>query len=297
VHPTHALLIAVTLLAGAPLTQCGAPTRSQEADPRLIDVMSANLRWNADPPPNNWELRRRRIVGLLQQEKPDVIGLQESRDTYVKDLLGSLPGYAAYPSAGDHQNTILYRVDRLVLDRATSDEENARVDAPEESWGEGSVRVPRCARLVVVGTKRGFYVYNNHLDHRSLPSREWSVEILIDRIRSRKLDDPVVLTGDFNAPPEEGTMAFLRGETTLERGDGTLAKPLSFVDTFRLLHPDEKALGTFHGFLGTRVGRRIDYVFAGPRIRVLTARILQDSGRGGHLSDHYPVTATLRLPD
>jgi len=297
VHPAHAVLIAGVLLAGAPLAQCTDPIRAGAADPRVIDVMSANLRWNVDPPPNGWEQRRGRVVGLIEQEKPDVIGLQESRDVYVNDLLESLPGYAAYPSTGEHQNTILYRVDRLVLDRATSDEENARVDTPEESWGEGSIRVPRCARLVVADTKRGFYLYNNHLDHRSLPSRAWSARILIDRIRSRKLDDPVVLTGDFNAPPGEETMAFLRGETTLGREDGAPAKPLAFVDTFLLLHPDENTLGTFHGFLGTRVGRRIDYVFAGPGITVLGARILQDSGRGGHLSDHYPVTAKLRLPD
>jgi endonuclease/exonuclease/phosphatase family metal-dependent hydrolase len=214
----------------------------------------------------------------------------------VDDLLEGLPGYAAYPSTGDRKNTILYRTDRLELDRATSDEENARVDAPEQSWGEGSVRLPRCARFVVAGTKRGFYVYNNHLDHRSLASRKWSVEVLIDRVRSRKIDDPVVLTGDMNAPPGEVTMAFLRGETTLGRGERAIAKPLPFVDTFRLLHPGETEVGTFHGFLGTDLGRRIDYVFAGPGLRVLTARILRDGGRAGHLSDHYPVTATLQLP-
>jgi endonuclease/exonuclease/phosphatase family metal-dependent hydrolase len=296
VHPTHTTLIAGALLACAGLTQCAARTEADEADVRVIAVMSANLRWGADPPPNSWELRRPRVVGLLRQEAPDVVGLQESRDAYVDELLEDLPGYAAYPTAGDRKNSILYRTDRLELDRATSDEENARVDAPEQSWGEGSVRLPLCARLVVAGTKRGFYVYNNHLDHRSLPSRKWSVEVLIDRIGSRKIDDPVVLTGDFNAPPEEVTMAFLRGEATLGRGDGAIANPFAFVDSFGLLHPGENAVGTFHGFLGTRLGRRIDYVFAGPGLRVQTARILRDDGRAGHLSDHYPVMATLQLP-
>ena len=295
-HPAHPTLIAGGLLAGALLVPWTGPTQADEVDPRVIEVMSANLRWPIDPPPNNWELRRARLVELLQEEAPDVVGLQESRDAYVVDLLEGLTGYAAYPSAGDRHNTILYRVDRIAVDRGTSDEENARVDSPKESWGEGSIRLPRCARLVIASTKRGFYVYNSHLDHRSLPSREWSVEVLIDRIRSRKIDDPVVLTGDFNASPDEATMAFLRGEATLGRGDGAIANPIPFLDTFRLLHPGEKTVGTFHGFLGTDLGRRIDYVFAGPRIRVLTARILRDQGRGGYVSDHYPVSATLQLP-
>jgi endonuclease/exonuclease/phosphatase family metal-dependent hydrolase len=263
----------------------------------VIDVMSANLRWPVDPPPNNWELRRERIVALLRELAPDVVGLQESRDAYVVELVARLPGYAAYPSAGDRHNAILYRTSRLALDRETSDAENARVDAPEQSWGEGSVRVPRCARFVAVGTKRGFYLYNNHLDHRSLASRTWSVGVLVDRIRSRRIDDPVVLTGDFNAPPEEETMAFLRGETTLGGGDGALANPIPFTDTFRALHPDERGVGTFHGYLGSDLGRRIDFVFAGPGIRVLAARILRDGAAGRHLSDHYFVTASLQLPD
>lgn len=296
-HPPRPVLIATALVACALLAASAAPKQAGEVDPRVIDVMSANLRWPVDPPPNQWELRRERIVALLQREAPDVVGLQESRDVYVVELLERLPNYAAYPPAGDRHNAILYRVERLVLDLETSAAENARVDAPKQGWGEGSVRLPRCARFVVAGTQRGFYVYNNHLDHRSLPSRIWSVEVLVDRIRTRRIGDPVVLTGDFNAPPEEETMAFLRGETTLHRGDDAIANPMAFVDTFRLLHPEEGGVGTFHGFLGMDLGRRIDFVFAGPGIRVLAARILRDGGGGGHLSDHHFVSATLGLPD
>jgi len=294
VHPTLPGLIVIGLLACTPLARCA--TDPAKSDAGVIDVMSVNLRWPVDPPPNSWGLRRERIAELLREETPDVIGLQESRSEYVDDLLERLPDYAAYPTLGDRKNAILYRLDRFALDRETSDAENARVDAPEESWGEGSVRLPRCARLVAIGTKRGLYVYNNHFDHRSLPSRKWSVDVLVDRIRTRRIDDPVVLTGDFNTSPEEVTMAFLRGEAPLGEGESAIANPIPFVDTFGLLHPTEKEAGTYHGFRGERVGRRVDYVFAGPDIRVLTARILRDDSRGGHLSDHYPVTAAIRLP-
>jgi endonuclease/exonuclease/phosphatase family metal-dependent hydrolase len=294
VHPTLPGLIAIILMASTPLPRWAAD--SGQDDSAVIHVMSMNLRWRADPPPNSWELRRERISGLLREETPDVIGLQESRPEYVDDLLERLPDYAAYPTLGDRKNTILYRLDRFTLDRETSDAENARVDAPEESWGEGSVRLPSCARLVAIGTKRGLYVYNNHFDHRSLPSRKWSVEVLVDRIRTRRIDDPVVLTGDFNTSPEEVTMAFLRGEAPLGEGESAIVNPIPFVDTFGLLHPTGKEGGTYHGFRGERRGRRIDYVFAGPGIRVLTARILRDDRRSGHLSDHYPVTAAIRLP-
>jgi endonuclease/exonuclease/phosphatase family metal-dependent hydrolase len=296
VHASIPQLIVWALLASSVLAYGTAIAHAGEADPGVIEVMSANLRWRVDPEPNSWELRRERVAKLFGRELPDVVGLQEARRRYVDDLLERLPGYAAYAPGTDSKNTILFRVDRIALDRETSDAENARVDAPEQSWGEGSIRLPVCARLVLKAANRGFYLYNNHFDHRSLPSRTWSASVLIDRVRARRIDDPVVLTGDFNARPGEVTMAFLRGEAALDRDNVSLSNPVAFLDTFAFLHPAKNAAGTYHGFRGVALGRRIDYIFAGPGFGVLTARILHDSSRAGHLSDHYPVAATLWLP-
>jgi endonuclease/exonuclease/phosphatase family metal-dependent hydrolase len=258
--------------------------------------MSFNLRWGPDPPPNDWQTRRERVAALLRREMPDVVGLQESRDAYVEDLLAALPGYAAYPERGDRRNAILYRVGRLRLDRETSDAENARVDAPEKDWGPGSVRLPRTARFVEEESGRGFYLYNNHMDHRSAPSRAWSAQVLIDRIRGRRVDDPVILTGDFNAAASGPAMSFLRGEAPLRSGEGALSNPIPFADAWHALHPDALASGTYHRFVGVRFGPRVDYVLAGPGIRVREARILRDEWEGRYPSDHFPVSAKLVLP-
>ena len=90
-------------------------------------------------------------------------------------------------------------------------------------------------------------------------------------------------------------MAFLRGEATLDEGRDAVTNPVPFVDTFGELHPGEKTAGTYHGFRGDRVGRRVDYVFAGPGTQVLDARILHEDDGSGHVSDHYPVSAVIRL--
>jgi endonuclease/exonuclease/phosphatase family metal-dependent hydrolase len=268
----------------------------QDRSPAALEVMSFNLRWDVDPPPNDWETRRELVLELLRREAPDVVGLQESRSEYVLDLVGALPDYAAYPARGDRKNSILYRVGRLGLDRETSDTENARIDAPEQDWGIGSVRVPRSARFVEKTSGRGFYVYNNHFDHRSAESRAWSALVLIDRIHERRIRDPVVLTGDFNASASGPAMRFLRGEVPLGSGKQAVSNPIHFIDTWSHLHADTIGSGTYHRFMGVRFGPRIDYVLVEPGIRVSRARILRDEWDGERPSDHFPVSATLSLP-
>jgi endonuclease/exonuclease/phosphatase family metal-dependent hydrolase len=295
VYSSHSIPIGALLLASTLLAPCAARAPNTEGNALVIEVMSFNIRWGPDPEPNGWDLRRDLVLALLREEAPDVVGLQESRDEYVDDLLPHLPDYAAYPQSGERKNSILYRAGRFRLDRATSDEENARVDAPEKDWGPGSVRLPRCVRLVEKPSGTGFYLYNNHLDHRSAESREWSVRVLIDRIRSRRFADPVILTGDFNAGPKSPVLGFLRGETSLGSGENAVSNPILFIDTFDLLHSDETSTGTYHGFRGLRLGARIDYVLVRPQVEVREARILHREWEGRYPSDHFPVTATVLL--
>jgi endonuclease/exonuclease/phosphatase family metal-dependent hydrolase len=288
----------ILALAMGVLLVPGTACRSDEQDraPVALEVMSFNLRWGPDPPPNDWPTRRELVLELLRKEAPDVVGLQESRNEYVAGLVGALPDYAAYPERGDRKNSILYRTGRLRLDRKTSDAENARIDTPDQDWGVGSVRVPRSARFVEKTSGRGFYVYNNHMDHRSAESRAWSAEVLIDRIRERKIHDPVILTGDFNARATGPAMSFLRGETPLGSGPDAVSNPIRFVDSWSHLHADDVTSGTYHRFAGVRFGPRVDYVLVEPRIRVSRARILRDEWDGKRPSDHFPVSATLTLP-
>ena len=58
----------------------------------------------------------------------------------------------------------------------------------------------------------------------------------------------VLVTGDFNAGEETAEVEIMRSA--------------GFVDTFRMLYPNETNVGTFHGFSGNPGADKIDYVFA-----------------------------------
>jgi endonuclease/exonuclease/phosphatase family metal-dependent hydrolase len=136
------------------------------------------------------------------------------------------------------------------------------------------------------------YVYNLHLDHVSQPSREKSVAALVEKIRRRTPIDPVVVMGDFNAGEQNPAIRFLKGERSL----AAVTRPMLFVDSFRSLHPTDSAAGTFHAFRGERGGEKIDHIFVEPQAVVLDAAILHTETDGRYPSDHFPVTARIRIP-
>ena len=96
--------------------------------------------------------------------------------------------------------------------------------------------------------------------------------------------------GDLNVGEDNSVISYLKGEREL-----TGSTPVRMVDTFRARHPDEQTVGTFNGFEGRVNGPKIDYIFVSPDILTLDASIVRTSREGRTPSDHFPVTAQLRL--
>jgi endonuclease/exonuclease/phosphatase family metal-dependent hydrolase len=73
------------------------------------------------------------------------------------------------------------------------------------------------------------------------------------------------------------------------------AASVQLRDTFRAVHPDATATGTFNAFRGDQTGDKIDAVLATRHWRILDAEIVTLAAGSRYPSDHYPVTAILRL--
>ena len=114
--------------------------------------------------------------------------------------------------------------------------------------------------------------------------------MLAERIAARRqLDEPVVVTGDFNVG--EDNPAILTLLAPRPSGQAPL-----LIDTFRARYPTEKTVGTFNGFVSTAIdGPKIDYILVLPGTEVLDAAIVRTSREGRFPSDHFPVTARFRL--
>jgi len=54
-------------------------------------------------------------------------------------------------------------------------------------------------------------------------------------------------------------------------------------------------LGSYNGFIGKYNGPKIDYIMVKSDIEVIEASILKSNRQGRYPSDHFPVTAQLRI--
>ncbi|MBN2133199.1 MAG: endonuclease/exonuclease/phosphatase family protein [Sedimentisphaerales bacterium] len=294
------LLLAVVL--GLCMPPGAFASDAREGDGDELRVMSFNIRYGtANDGANRWENRRELVFDVLREHDCDVVGLQEALRFQIDEMREAVPVYGEIGVGRDDGKTrgeycgILYRTDRLtVTDSGTF----WLSDTPEIpgsiTWGNACTRICTWGRFVRKGSGQAFYHFNVHLDHRSQPSREKSAVLLARRIRDRKHDDPVIVTGDFNAGESNPAVRYLKRDLRVEDADPA-ESPVPLVDSFRVLYPEATDVGTFNGFKGTRSGEKIDYIFTLPGVKVAAAEILRDNNDGQYPSDHFPVMARLTL--
>ena len=282
----HLLLLLFALL---PLPCC---IMAEEAPLR---VLSFNLRYinTEDTGAKMWTERRDAVGALIRKDAADFIGVQEAFRLMLDDVKARAPGYGEVGvgredgNAKGEYSAILYRQEVWkVADSGTF----WLSDTPEvpgsATWGNKVTRICTWGKFTRKQGGREVWVFNAHFDHQSQRCREKGAALILKRISERGSEAPVILTGDFNATPENPAItAFTQG-------------PPAFTDAWLALNAKTPAAesGTFHSFNGKHDGPRIDYIFTTPGITPLECSILHDHTGGNFPSDHFPVKATLQLP-
>jgi endonuclease/exonuclease/phosphatase family metal-dependent hydrolase len=282
---TFLLFIAISPVAGA-------------AEPGALRVMSFNIRFaraghSEEAVENNWadpnHPRRERVVRVIREAAPDLLGVQEARHEQIEDLRDALPEYEFYGIGRDDGKTegeysgIYFRKARFSQKDAGSFWLSA---TPEKAGTTFSFnKLPRIAswvRLTDNKSNRELVLLNMHWDHQDKTAHETSATLVLERLATLAKRVPVIVMGDLNTT--EDTPAY----KLLLRADVGLA------DSYRKLHParspDEASFG---GWTGLSKGSRIDFILHTTDLNPVAAEILRTSYDGRWPSDHYPVTATL----
>lgn len=320
----RAFVAALTLSVVGACSQPQAPAPASPAPESApaaagLNVMTFNIRYGtAKDGEDRWEKRRDMVMDVIRHDDPDVIGLQEALRFQIDEIRKEFPEYQEVGVGRDDGKTkgeysaILYRTARLSLagDAATESGTFWFSDTPEvvasKHWGNGITRICSWAHLRDGVTGRPFSFYNLHLDHQSEPSRRKSVELLAKRIGARGNDDPVIVTGDFNCGEGTPAIAFITGKAANASGGAEVAGWKGLTDTFRAVHPDEVNVRTFHAFKGVSdttgkdgpqgaLTEKIDFVLVDGHWMVLDAAIDRTSSNGRYPSDHFPVTARVKV--
>jgi endonuclease/exonuclease/phosphatase family metal-dependent hydrolase len=281
-------------------------THRAAADGDGFKVMSFNIRYShggldEEKTENNWTdpeyPRRQRAIRVIRDYGPDVLGVQEARHLQIVDLREALPDLEFYGVGRDDGKTggeytgIFYLKNRFVRTAAGSFWLSAAPEKPGTSFYTAPGAVPRMASWVRLKDHKSgaeFLVLNTHWDHISVPARKKSAALIRDRLRTLAEGIPAIVMGDFNGPEDSAEVVELLG--------GGTSSGRALYDSYRKLFPKRAAdESTFGGWTGTTAGSRIDFILHTDNFTPTAAAIVRTSYEGRWPSDHYPVTATLRL--
>lgn len=278
----------VTLAAA--LAVCGEG-RTNAAEPCKLRVMTYNLRYASDKPPNSWPQRRPAAKAMLENAAPDLIGTQEGLYPQLKDLAADVPAYdwLGLGRAGGSRDEFMAVFYRRARFEPLEYDHYWLSDTPDvigsRSWGNTVRRMVTWVKFRDRPSGAEFYFINTHFDHQVQASREKSAELVLTSVNALNTSLPVLLVGDFNAAALDNRCYDL------------LVGQHGFRDAWSTAAVRGPLVGTFHDFRGPLAdGSRIDWILHRGEVTVERAEIVTFSLAGQFPSDHFPVTADLSFP-
>ena len=239
------------------------------------------------------EVRRARVLAMIEDLAPDVLAVQEVLASQMKDLRAALPGYQAVGVGRDDGvesgefSAIFFRRARFGLRSFHTRWLSETPDVPSRGWDAALPRIATCVRLYDGQLKREFELWNTHFDHRGQVARTQSARYL--RREIALLTVPTLLCGDFNSPPDGAPV-----EEITSTQNGAVLRDAREIS----LAPPTGALATSCGFEAPLTGEknRIDYVFATTGWRIESYDVpVWKGGDGAPASDHRPVVVEAKL--
>ena len=279
-----------------------------------LNVASYNIRLHSKkdyPQGDGWRDRRDIMCDVIRFSNFDIFGAQEVCHDQLQDMLQRLPSYGYIGVGRDDGATrgeyspIFYQKSRFELLDSGTFWLSETPEKVSKGWDAACRRVCSWGYFKDKRSKKRFWFFNTHMDHKGKVARVEGAKVVVAKIREMCGERAnVILTGDFNV--KQGSAPY---KTFVDSG--------FLVDAYDVAPVKFAPSGTFNSFkVGNCTDSRIDHVFISKsfnaeRYGVLTyhywssaggqSATLTDApseikaeGRKVHLpSDHYPVNVIL----
>ncbi len=252
-----------------------------------IKVFSFNLRTDTTYDEINYLPNRiPRIKELISSEKPDIIGFQEVREMGREFLTEALSDYTVL-GCGRYEDyrreglSIAYRKDKFDIISLETDWLSLTPGIPASTYGGDQSECPRTVQTAVLLPREGgepFTFCNVHLDHIGIDARRAGAVQVLQKILSKPFK--FILTGDFNAVPDEKTITCIK--------DCNVRRITDITDGIKR---------TFHAYGKCDADSpfKIDYIFTDME-RFENVHLIEDTHPGGiYYTDHYIVSGEIEL--
>ena len=263
------------------------------SDDPAIDVMTLNIRMDTPvDSANAWPHRAAMVSGFINEQVPDLLGMQEVLRHQYEYLDSALTGYGSVAAGRDdgaqkgEACPVFYRLGRFDKLESGTFWLSATPEVPGSvGWGAALTRIATWVRLYDKTVKDTLLYINTHFDHISDSARMMSSGVLLGKVRELAGNEQFIITGDFNAAP--GSLAIERMK------EGNLA-----VDSYTISESVPTGEDyTFNGWKDESDGRRIDYIFVRNGMKVLSHETHRVIENGVFISDHWPVEARVAISE
>ena len=253
---------------------------------QTLKVISYNIRVGSAPDgDHHWDKRKIATPAMIEDQKPDIFGLQEALKMQLDYIEETCPDY---DHVGVHRDDGKEKGEVMAIFWNTKTQEMIKwgnfwlsetPEIPSKGWDAACFRTATWALLKDKRYKKFYYYVNTHLDHIGQEARAKGLSLIVDRIDDINPEGyPMILTGDFN----------------VELGDPCLQSLVGRMESVRDIAPVTDSLITYNGWGATDRGSAIDYIYesgfkATPSFETIT-KTYKDVP---FISDHYPVAAVL----
>ena len=275
------LIIAAVLMALPFTVSAQKPTRDYD-----LKVMSYNIRMGvAKDGTNSWEYRYPATALMLQNQMPDVFGVQEAFEFQIRFIEDNFADYDSVGVGRDNGKSegefmsIFWNKKTVKMVKCGTFWLSETPEKPSKGWDAACKRTATWALMKDKNTGKMFYFVNTHLDHRGSEARRQGLNLIVSRIDEiNQKGYPMVLTGDFNMKPDDAAL------TGLEQR----------MQSARKIAPKTDNHATLNLWGKGKADMVIDYIYvsgfsACPEYHTVNEKY----GQWKYISDHYPVYAKL----
>lgn len=272
------LILAMALPLAAAATGPKGPAR--------ISILSYNIRnGEAEDGTNSWKYRYPASAMMIEDQKPDIFGLQEAYDYQVKYLKEYTKGYKCVgvgrengKHEGEHMS-IFYNTKTVKLLEWGTFWLSETPDKPSLGWDAACRRTATWALMRHKDSGEKFFFVNTHLDHVGAQAQEKGLELIMERIAKINPDGlPVILSGDFNVTPDNPVLDVLDGK----------------MKSARNVAAQTDNGTTFHDWGRRKEPFLIDHIYFSGFSSCATFEVITKPYMDRKfISDHYPVKALL----
>ncbi len=255
-----------------------------------LTLTTYNIRLDlASDGPNRWDNRKQQLANQVKTLSPNILGIQEGLPHQVDYLETELKGYTHIGVGRDDGSregefsAIYYRPTDTELLASDTFWLSETPDKPSYGWGAHYRRICTYGHFRDRDTGSTYWVFNTHFDHEVPEARLNGAKLILKQIdRLVAPTEPYFLMGDLNATPDSAPIKLLSERLKDAR-----------------LHSKGPVFGmdaTFNGFISETVPQnRIDYIFTSQEVTVSSFATHSDMVDQRYPSDHFPVTATVKL--